>query len=59
MSYLITFLRLIAPVRVGEVDVTRRLLHDVLYVVAAASDHVTVVRVRHVHLQRHARALYT
>lgn len=53
----VALLRLVGAVRVGKVDVAARVLHDAADRVAAAADDVRVVRVAHLHLQRHSIAL--
>lgn len=55
--HLIRLLRRIRAVRVGEVNVRLGFVHDAFNVVAASSDDVTVVSVRHIHLHDHAVAL--
>ena len=57
--HLVALLGLVVPVGVREVYVTAGVLHDALDVVAAFADDVRVFRVRHVHLECDARALYT
>lgn len=56
-SDLVALLRLVVAVGVGEVDMTARVLHHLLDVVAPFADDVRVLGVRHVHLQGHAVAL--
>ena len=50
VSYLVAFLQLIVPVGVWEVNVTSRILHHLLNIVASLPDDMGVFRVRHVHL---------
>ena len=45
VSYLVAFLQLIVPVRVWEVNVTSRVLHHLLNIVASLPDDVGVFRV--------------